>query len=295
MVLINNPASSTENSQLLAQNIANIRQKLAKKLQTNESSIPDAHVIASVLQAEGSVEDCIVLQRQGVEQGEWVAYVVLSEPFSAERLKTHLSATLPETLIPTHYVPLSNLPLTASGDIDENALAQIEVVDEFLLQTWETKLGQLPGVNQVAVVAQPRSDQQAVLHLSELRSDWKTGAMVEAESTSVPVVEPETSEEAIASQVPALANGGVLPEWAYELRTLPELLIRAAREMGGDRITYLTSSGTETKQSYADLQADAERILAGFRSLGLQPQDKVIFQLELTEDIIPAFWGCILG
>ncbi|MEB3233333.1 MAG: SDR family NAD(P)-dependent oxidoreductase [Leptolyngbyaceae bacterium] len=253
-------------------------------------------MIASVLQAEGSVEDCIVLQRQGVQQqGEWVAYVVLSDPFSAERLTTHLAAALPETLIPTHYVPLPNLPLTASGDIDEDALVQIEVVDEFLLQAWETELQELPAVNQVAVVAQSRSDKQAVLHLSELRSDWKNGAIVETEATSVSVVEPETSEEAIASQVPALANGGELPEWAYELRTLPELLLRAAREMGGDRITYLTPSGSETKQSYADLQVDAERILAGFRSLGLQPQDKVIFQLELTEDIIPAFWGCILG
>ncbi len=31
------------------------------------------------------------------------------------------------------------------------------------------------------------------------------------------------------------------------------------------------------------------------RKLGLKPQDKVIFQLDLNQDIIPAFWGCILG
>ncbi|MDX5437163.1 MAG: AMP-binding protein, partial [Pontibacter sp.] len=86
-----------------------------------------------------------------------------------------------------------------------------------------------------------------------------------------------------------------MPANAHTLQTLPELLLRAAREVTGQRITYLTPDGTESQQSYAELLAEAEHILGGLRSLGLKPQDKVIFQLELTQDIIPAFWGCVLG
>lgn len=48
-------------------------------------------------------------------------------------------------------------------------------------------------------------------------------------------------------------------------------------------------------QTYPELLADAARILAGLRSLGLAPGAPVIFQLDRADEFIPAFWACALG
>ncbi|MFM8007690.1 MAG: AMP-binding protein, partial [Dolichospermum sp.] len=62
-----------------------------------------------------------------------------------------------------------------------------------------------------------------------------------------------------------------------------------------NNIIYIQSDGSEKIQSYQDLWQQAQRILTGLRKLGLKPQDKIIFQLSHNFDIIPAFWGCLLG
>ncbi|NMG20605.1 SDR family NAD(P)-dependent oxidoreductase, partial [Brasilonema bromeliae] len=60
-------------------------------------------------------------------------------------------------------------------------------------------------------------------------------------------------------------------------------------------IIYIQRDGNELFQSYEDLLTQAQRINAGLKKLGLQPQDKVILQIKNPQDFIPAFWGCILG
>ncbi|NEQ72241.1 MAG: hypothetical protein F6K24_42870 [Okeania sp. SIO2D1] len=45
-------------------------------------------------------------------------------------------------------------------------------------------------------------------------------------------------------------------------------------------ITYIQLDRTEKFQSYKDLFLEAQRILSGLRKLGLQPQDRVVFQIE---------------
>uniref|UniRef100_A0AAE9PWS6 AMP-binding protein n=1 Tax=Paenibacillus polymyxa TaxID=1406 RepID=A0AAE9PWS6_PAEPO len=57
----------------------------------------------------------------------------------------------------------------------------------------------------------------------------------------------------------------------------------------------MTENGTEMRTDYAELLSRAKRILHGLRKLGLQPQDKVIFQFQQNENFIPVFWACILG
>ncbi|MCM1984908.1 SDR family NAD(P)-dependent oxidoreductase [Lyngbya confervoides] len=280
--------------------IVGLRNLLAQRSHQDVASISDAQIIATVLLEESSVEDCIVLHRRDQAAHQtFVGYVVVSEPFSPERLTAHLENLLPPAFIPQHYVALSSIPLTVDGQVDEESLVIAEVIDSDLIQRWETTLQSLDNVDQVAVVPQPTMARPSVMHLSDLLPNWKTSLTIEpdlfpgakpiAEASDVP------DAEEVASQIPALAYGGDLPADAHDLQTLPELLIRAAREVAGERIIYLAPDGTESQQSYADLLAEAERILAGLRSLGLTPQDKVIFQLELTQDIIPAFWGCVLG
>jgi acyl transferase domain-containing protein/acyl-CoA synthetase (AMP-forming)/AMP-acid ligase II/acyl carrier protein len=91
----------------------------------------------------------------------------------------------------------------------------------------------------------------------------------------------------------AFSDGGLLPFVADAPTNLIELLQKAARKATG-KIIYL-ENGKEITQSYAQLLAQAQKILSGLRQLGLQAGDKVILQLEENRDIIPTFWGCVLG
>jgi non-ribosomal peptide synthetase component E (peptide arylation enzyme) len=68
----------------------------------------------------------------------------------------------------------------------------------------------------------------------------------------------------------------------------PAILQRAAQKVPGKNIFYIQLDGSEIVQSYAELLEQAERILAGLRKQDLKPQDKIIFQLEHNQDIIPA-------
>ncbi len=51
-----------------------------------------------------------------------VAYFTASSALTAEELRTHVAATLPEYMIPAAYVQLDALPLTAHGKLDRRAL-----------------------------------------------------------------------------------------------------------------------------------------------------------------------------
>lgn len=252
-------------------------------------------MIEEAILADPSIEDCAVLNRaKETSAPEFVAYVVSAAKFSPEKIHSHLQATLPSYLLPIAYVPLSKLPLTSTGQIDEQALVAIEVIDSELVQRWETQLQSLPQIEQAAVVVQDYVESSPALHLSDLLPEWNASSTSAATPTAT-VSQDALSEEESATKQSAIASGGSLPEELDAPTTLPEILQRAARQTAGDSIVYLQPDGVAIAQSYENLLEEAERILAGLRKLGLKPQDKVIFQLELNQDIIPAFWGCILG
>lgn len=275
--------------------ITELRAQLAKQLAKEIEHVPDEYLITSLLLAEQSVEDCTVVRRQVVDQVKRVAYVVTSG-FSQERLTKHLQTYLPADLMPDYYVPVSVIPLTPKGFVDVDRLAQIAVLDDDLVDRWKSALEAQPGVT-AAVVIQPQTLQSPVVHLSDLLPTWTSVPSQQGAS----LTETETSKDhtelltATPSNRMALSYGGDLPIVPEFPQTLPEVLVQAAKTALGDRITYLNLDGTVHYQSYQGLLEDAERVLAGLRQQGLKPQDKVIFQLELSQDILAAFWACILG
>lgn len=105
------------------------------------------------------VKSATVLARQdGPGEKRLVAYVVprnMDAPVSAEDLRTWLKTTLPEYMLPSAFVTLERLPLTASGKVDRRALPAPDLgdyasrayaapqgeVEEILAGIWQSLLG----------------------------------------------------------------------------------------------------------------------------------------------------------
>jgi amino acid adenylation domain-containing protein len=96
--------------------------------------------IEACLAQHPAVRDAIVL----VREERLVAYLVPSDaPLipDAEMLRNHLSATLPDYMVPTAYVALNALPLTPNGKLDRHALPAPEV-DAYSTKAYEEPQGE---------------------------------------------------------------------------------------------------------------------------------------------------------
>ncbi len=92
----------------------------------------------------------------------------------------------------------------------------------------------------------------------------------------------------------SLADGGAFSLPPDTPLDLGAILARTARLHPGHGVCYLDADGMQA-QTYPALFADAACILTGLRALGLQVGDPVLFQFQLNQDFIPAFWACVLG
>uniref|UniRef100_A0A2P1CYY4 AMP-dependent synthetase n=1 Tax=Fischerella sp. CENA298 TaxID=1622126 RepID=A0A2P1CYY4_9CYAN len=244
-----------------------------------------------------TVDDCVVRERQTqTRKQEIVAYIVPSSIFAQEQLLSYLQIILPSELIPTAFVPISTIPLTEAGQIDETILASLEVIDSDLMRRIEEQLESFSEIERVAVVVEPSVKSISPVHLEDLLGDTQVFASEDSQQK----VQVTTSNQKIENKNPssskklAISHGESLQHSEDTPKTLVEVLQRAA-ETSTKNIIYVQSDGSEKVQSYRQLWQDAHRILAGLRKLGLKPQDKVIFQLEDNQDFICAFWGCVLG
>ncbi|WP_016949098.1 SDR family NAD(P)-dependent oxidoreductase [Anabaena sp. PCC 7108] len=238
------------------------------------------------------IEDCYVLAREG----KLVAYLVGSKSLANESLNAHLQANLPGYMLPVAYLQVSNLPLTATGQIDEQVLTYLEVIDTKLLEQWQQQLNSHPEIEQAVVIASSRhTPSPSPLHLAKLLPPGINNTAISlriAETASVvsfiPTEKPQFSK-------PAISDGGVLniPEDAP--KTLSEALIQTATRSKNQGITYISAKGEKEFQTYTSLLEEAKCILSGLRNQGLQPGQRVILQISSLRDYFPTLWGCILG
>src|SRR5207302_3695084 len=89
------------------------------------------------------VRDCVVVAREGHGGSQQlVAYVVLDQPQQAGEgqatLRAFLGERLPDYMVPSHFVLLDTLPLTANGKVDRRALPAPEQDGQETRQQEET-------------------------------------------------------------------------------------------------------------------------------------------------------------
>ncbi|MBK0060073.1 amino acid adenylation domain-containing protein [Pseudomonas sp. S44] len=109
--------------------------------------------IEARLQAHADVREVAVIAHQGELSTQLVGYVVASALHdNAEPLKAWLKQTLPDYMVPTHWLFLERLPLTPNGKLDRKALpapqataparqvAPRSVLEKRLVAIWEEVL-----------------------------------------------------------------------------------------------------------------------------------------------------------
>lgn len=96
-------------------------------------------------------------------------------------------------------------------------------------------------------------------------------------------------------QALSISHGPSLEANPALLTSLAATLCRAAEQSPDKGVRYLRRNGTDHLQTYPQLVNEASKFVGGLRGAGLRPGDKIIFQLQLNEDFVPAFWACMMG
>lgn len=94
------------------------------------------------------------------------------------------------------------------------------------------------------------------------------------------------------STLPAIRHGSALPDRVSKLQNLSNALLAVS---ASTPIVFIDSQGLENNLTYGHLVESAKCIAAGLKQQGLQPRQKVLLQLSLSEDILPVFWGCLFA
>ncbi|NER93847.1 MAG: SDR family NAD(P)-dependent oxidoreductase, partial [Symploca sp. SIO1B1] len=250
-------------------------------------------LVEAALKSIPEVQECAILTKDSQQ----ITYLVISGKFSEEKIHSYLQSHLSSELLPSAYMPVSALPRTELGQVDETALASLEVIDSNLIARWEEKLRSHPQIEQAAVVAQPRQTKTPPpVHILDIVPETAIAGLSSgrtAEVQSIAKVAPQPGN--LTAVVPAFSDGGSLTIPEDVPLTLTEALIQTATRYEQKEIVYILSDKQQVTQTYSSLLAEAKCILNGLRHQGLQAGDRIILQIECLRDYFPALWGCILG
>ncbi|NOQ25406.1 MAG: amino acid adenylation domain-containing protein [Bacteroidales bacterium] len=83
--------------------------------------------IEKVLLKHENIEKCVVIVKEDSEDKHLCSYIVYEKEIEQEELRTYLSNHLPDYMIPSYFVKMDTLPLTANGKVNRKALPNPEV------------------------------------------------------------------------------------------------------------------------------------------------------------------------
>jgi len=80
------------------------------------------------------IKEAVVVAKTDETDKYLCAYVVVTQQVTSSAMKAYLSQTLPDYMIPTFFVQLEKMPLTANGKIDRNALPDPQGLGKTVMQ-----------------------------------------------------------------------------------------------------------------------------------------------------------------
>ncbi|NOQ28124.1 MAG: amino acid adenylation domain-containing protein, partial [Bacteroidales bacterium] len=97
--------------------------------------------IESVLLKHENIKESVVIVREENGNNYLCAYVINKEEFNYEELRAYLSVQLPDYMIPSYFVEMESLPLTANGKVNRKALPlpEIKAGDDYVAPSNETE------------------------------------------------------------------------------------------------------------------------------------------------------------
>jgi hypothetical protein len=102
--------------------------------------------IEAQLAGHPRLKEAVVIAREDAPgEKRLVAYVIAADPDNAPRaesLREHLKGILPDYMMPTAFVALNSLPLTANGKLDRRALPAPEL-SSYLTRDYEPPQGEV--------------------------------------------------------------------------------------------------------------------------------------------------------
>ncbi len=80
--------------------------------------------IEARLNEHPAIKDCVVIVKEDEHNKQLIAYYTGDDKgvLSRQELRSYLSLSLPEYMVPAHFIPLEEIPLTPSGKVDRKGL-----------------------------------------------------------------------------------------------------------------------------------------------------------------------------
>lgn len=89
--------------------------------------------ISSKLEAKEDIQEVVLLVNESEDEKLLAAYIVATKPQKISELRQYLLTSLPEYMVPNHFIQVGAIPLTVNGKIDKKLLVQLgsdKVTDE---------------------------------------------------------------------------------------------------------------------------------------------------------------------
>ncbi|RYD87057.1 MAG: type I polyketide synthase, partial [Sphingobacteriales bacterium] len=84
--------------------------------------------IETVLGAHEAIDQCVVIaQEDQTAERRLLAYVVVNKAIANGAIRQYLASKLPEYMLPSLFVQMASLPLTANGKVDKKALVTLRL------------------------------------------------------------------------------------------------------------------------------------------------------------------------
>ncbi|WP_405110960.1 amino acid adenylation domain-containing protein [Paenibacillus sp. FSL K6-1217] len=280
----------------------------------------DLPTLERALRTESLVEDVKLLHRYNME-GESKLVVYYVEPVTdvsaeqapfedaragelrsaiAGRLCMLLELNKQDCLAATEFVHVSAIPYYGDGVARINDLLELEIINDNLIQRWshlfvqdeQSALNESPA----KFVRKPVTINRDKVHISDLADGYSFMKKKNSgHAAKVEVMETSKEEHSTATQLSLIVGEElIIPE--NTVFDLGYYIKRAADQAPEDHgIRFINYDGSIEFSNYKQVYSEAKAICCGLIERGLQPGDKVIYQMDNNRNYVNTFWACMLG